>query len=139
MFSVANLEEHLVLRAALPWVARDEMEICEVEVVAVVAVAGICVGYIDNVARNVLVRDKPWATVQTEALALADGMKPIAVVTADDAARFLLNDVALLFAKERAQIVVVIDFAQETDALTVASMGRCKVFSFSNVAHLFFE
>ena len=61
------------------------------------------------------------------------------MVAADDASRFPLDDVALLLAQKRAQVVVVVDFAQETDTLAVATVGGRKVLAFSNVAHLLFE
>ena len=139
MFGVADFEKHWVLHAAFPRVARDEMEVCEAEMVAVLSLAGIRMGNIDDVALDVFAGDKPWAAAQSEPLALADGVKPITMVAADDASRFPLDDVALLLAQKRAQVVVVVDFAQETDTLAVATVGGRKVLAFSNVAHLLFE
>ena len=127
MFGVADFEKHWVLHAAFPRVARDEMEVCEAEMVAVLSLAGIRMGNIDDVALDVFAGDKPWAAAQSEPLALADGVKPITMVAADDASRFPLDDVALLLAQKRAQVVVVVDFAQETDTLAVATVGGRKV------------
>ena len=48
-------------------------------------------GYENNVFLNVFLDNKPRTATEAEALSLADGVKPIAVVSANLAPRFKLN------------------------------------------------
>ena len=55
---------------------------------------------------------------------------------ANELSRFELDDIALHLAQIASQIVVIVNLAQETDALRVAPMGWCQVFTLCNLAHL---
>ena len=106
---------------------------------AVESVASIGVRHIDDVALNVLVSHKPRAAAKAKPLALPHGVEPVALVLANDLARFALYHLAFALAEQHAQVVVVVNLAKEADALAVAAVGRCQVFAVGNVAHLVLE
>ena len=62
-------------------------------------------------------------------------MEPESLVLANLLARLQFNDVARLFAQVATDVVVVVDLAQEADALRVLAMGWCQVFALGYFAH----
>ena len=71
-----------------------------------------------------------------QALALPDGVEPVAAMRADDLARLDVNDLAFLLAHEAAQEVVVVYLAEEADALTVLASGTRQLGIEGNPSHL---
>ena len=136
---VAYLEEDVGFGEAGPRVGGDAVEADETEFLAVKAVAGVGVGDVDDVAPDVFVDHEPWAAAEAEAFALADGVEPVAVMLSDDVARFALDDVALPLTEKGAEVVGVVDFAEEADALAVAAVGGGEVFALGDVAHFVLE
>ena len=55
-------------------------------------------GDVDDVLADVFLDDKPRAAAQSHALALADGVKPVALVMANEFARLQFHHVAGQFA-----------------------------------------
>lgn len=114
------------------------MEIGEEELAAVLLPRVISVGHENNVFLNVFLDNKPRTATEAEALSLADGVKPIAVMSANLAPRFKLNDIAFLLSEELAEKTAVIDFSEEADALAVAALGWREMVRGGDVSHLFF-
>ena len=113
---VANLDGN-VERCDLLEGEGQMVEIADAEVLAVGSLGVVTVGDVDNVLLDVFHDDEPGASAQSHAFALADGVEPMAFVVADDATCLQFYDVAWQFAKVTAQIVVIVYFAEEADAL----------------------
>ena len=92
---------------------------------------------IDDVLQDVFLDDEPRTATQSHAFALADGVEPVALVLANEFACLQLYDIAWQFTQIAAQVVVVVDFAEEADALRVFALGIDQVFTLGNLAHLF--
>lgn len=136
---VADLEEDVGFIEAFPGVGGDEMEVDEVEFLTVEAVAGVGVGNVDDVAINVFVHHKPRTASEAKALALADGVEPIALVLTYDVACFALDNGSLTGTEEGADIVGIVDLTQETDALAVATVGGGEMMALGELTHFVFE
>ena len=78
---------------------------------------------VDDVVRDVFLHHEPRPTAQAQTLALPDGVEPKALVATEFLARFQLHDVARHLTKVFADVVVVVDFAQEANPLTVMTFG----------------
>ena len=89
----------------------EGVEVAHPELLAVGRGGVVAVGDVEDVALDVFLDDKPRSAAETQALALTDGVEPQAAVPADELAGCQLDDVAGLFAKVAAQIVVVVDLA----------------------------
>ena len=72
---------------------------------------------IDDILCYILLDDKPRTATQPHAFALADGVKPVTFMLADELARLQFYHVTLLFSEITSQVVVVVNLPQETDAL----------------------
>lgn len=110
---MSNLKKDVGQRRSVPRVGCQEVEIGEEELAAVLLPRVISVGHENNVFLNVFLDNKPWTATEAEALSLADGVKPIAVVSANLAPRFKLNDIAFLLSEELAEKTAVIDFPRK--------------------------
>ena len=135
---MSNFKKDVGQRRSVPRVGCQEVEIGEEELAAVLLPRVISVGYENNVFLNVFLDNKPRTATEAEALSLADGVKPIAVVSANLAPRFKLNDIAFLLSEELAEKTAVIDFSEEADALAVAALGWREMVRGGDASHLFF-
>ena len=135
---MSNLKKDVGQRRSVPRVGCQEVEIGEEELAAVLLPRVISVGHENNVFLNVFLDNKPRTATEAEALSLADGVKPIAVVSANLAPRFKLNDIAFLLSEELAEKTAVIDFSEEADALAVAALGWREMVRGGDASHLFF-
>ena len=95
----------------------DAMERHDGEVLLIGCLWVVAVGDIDDVLLDVFLDDKPRAATQSHAFSLSDGVEPVALVLADKFSRFQLYYVARQLTQIATQLVVVVDFAQEADAL----------------------
>ena len=96
------------------------MEVNECKLLSVNAAGALAVRHVHPVGRHVLIGHEPGAAAQSESLALADGVEPVAMVQADDLARFLLHHFARPFAQQAAEVAGIVNLSQEADALAVA-------------------
>ena len=101
----------------------DCAEICQFYQVSVLQLGVPAACYEDDVLAYVLLDDKPRASCQVQAFALADGVEPESLVCAQDAVGLDVDYLAFLFAEELAQEIVVVDFAQEAYSLAVLALG----------------
>ena len=113
----------------------DAVETMDREVLLVSCLWVVAVGDIDDVLLNVFLHDKPGTAAKAHSLALADGMKPVPFVLSDTFAGLQLYDIARLLAQVAADVVVVVDFPKEADALRVAPMGWCQMLALCYLAH----
>lgn len=132
---VANLQRD-VCGGQLP---VDAVEVADGEVLLVGCLRVVAVRDIDDVLVDVLLDDKPGTSTKAHALALSDGVEPVASVLSYLAPRLQLQNVAGHLAQVAAQVVVVVDLAQKADALRVAAVGWCQVFALGYLAHLVFH
>ena len=79
----------------------------------------VALRHIYDVVRNVFLHHKPRSAAQAKAFPLANGMEPEALVTTKFLACFQLDDIARHFAQVFTDIIVVVDFSQEANSLTV--------------------
>ena len=130
---VANLQ-----RDVFGWqLAVDAMEAHNGEVLLVGRRRVVAMRDIDDVLLDVFLDDEPRTATQSHAFALADGVKPVALVLANEFACLQLYDIAWQLAQIAAQVVVIVDFAQEADALRVLALGIDQVLTLGNLANLF--
>ena len=89
----------------------DAVERLDGEVLLVGRRRVVAVRDIDDVLSDVFLHDKPRTATQSHALALSDGVKPVAFMLADEFACLQFDDVARQLAQIAAQVVVIVDFA----------------------------
>ena len=80
---VANLEAHVNLGFALPWVESEEMEIVNGEMLLVGCARLKAFAHIKDVALHVLLHRIPGPAAEAKAVALADGVEPQTLVLAN--------------------------------------------------------
>ena len=71
----------------------------------------------DDIATDVLLHDEPGATTQPEALALTDGVEPVALVLAEDLPCLTLDDEPFLLSEGALDELVVVHLPEEADTL----------------------
>ena len=77
----------------------------------------IAVGDVEDVAGDILFDNEPGTTGEAHTLTLTNGMEPKATMFANALAGFELDDITRHLTQIATDIIVVADFAQETDAL----------------------
>ena len=86
---MTNLQRHLGR-----WqLTIDAVEAVDGEILLVGRLRVIAVGDIDDIAVDVLLDDKPRSATKAHTLALANGVEPVATVTADDTAGLQFHDI----------------------------------------------
>ena len=76
----------------------DAVEVAYGEFLLVGRLRVVAVGNIDNILFYVFLHHKPWSASEAHALALTDGVEPVATVLAYQFARLQFNDIARQFA-----------------------------------------
>ena len=99
---------------------REPVEVVYGNVLHVGCLGVVAVADVEDVALHVLLHHKPRAAAQSESLALADGVELVAMVQANNLARFLLHHFARPFAQQAAEVAGIVNLSQEADALAVA-------------------
>ena len=94
---------------------------------------------IDDVAADVFLHHKPRPAAEAQTLTLAYRGKPMALVSAHKAARLYLYSVALALAEIHTEIVVVVDLAEETDALRILAARIDETVLQGDATHLLFH
>ena len=94
------------------------------------------VGHEDDILLDVLLHHEPRASAQSQPLALAYGVKPESFVASQHLSRFDVDDASFLFAHELADEVIVVNLAQETDALAVLAVCAGQVCIKGYATHL---
>ena len=109
--------EHDWFRGAFsgPRIARNPVHLVEAYRASILALSAIAAAYIDGIVGYVLAHDIPWAAAQSEPLALADRMEPVAAVLAEFAAGLYLDDRPRTLAEMTADEIIVIDLAEKAD------------------------
>ena len=124
LWRMTNLEGDLLLiLKGSPRIFRDKIESLHVDDLAILRLRIITVRDIDDIASDVFLNHKPRATTQTQSLALSDRMKPITIVLPHALACLQLHDLAGALASIALDKLIVVDLAQEADALTVFPFG----------------
>ena len=113
------------------------MEVGKAELVAVLELGVPAMGYEDDVFLDVLLDDEPGTATEAEAFALPYGVEPEALVTTYDLTGLDVDDTSFLLAHELTYEVVVVDLAEEADALAVLAVGTGQVGVEGDAAHLF--
>lgn len=133
---VAYLEGHLLRGES---VARQEMEVRQGEIALVSRGGVITMADVKDVALHVFLHHEPRATAHAKPLALAYSVKPQPLVLAYFPSRLQLDDVSGLLAQVSLYVLVVVDVAQETDALAVLAPGGHEMFPLGYLPHLVFH
>ena len=94
---------------------------------------------VKNIFTNIFLYDEPGATGEAHAFALADGVEPEAFVLPDATTRLEFDDIARVLSEVATDIVVVVDFSQEADALGVLALGIDQVLTLCNLTYLIFH
>ena len=108
---------------------------CDAEVIAVGFNGVIAVHHPQDVALHVLLDDVPRAAAEAEPFALSDGVEPEAAMHAEHATCLAVDDLSGLLAEVLADVVVVVDLAEEADALAVLAVGGQQVFALGDGPH----
>ena len=106
-----------------PWVGGNKMHLAQVERTAILFLRVVTARNVEHVVGDILAYHKPRPSAETEPLALAYGMEPIAAVLAELAACLNLDDCSGSFAEMTAYEVVIVDFAEETYSLRITAVG----------------
>lgn len=86
--------------------------------------------HVQHVGSHILLHDIPRSAAESQSVSLSDGVKPQAAVLAYQFARLQLEHFAGSLAEIASDVVVIVDFAEEADALRVLSLGVYEVFAF---------
>ena len=135
---VANLKQNAKRRLLIKRIKGDPVHIAHHEPILLLRLRVIAAADVDDVLLDVFLDDEPRATAEIEAFTLADGVEPEALVLAEDLAGFEFDDRTFLLAKEALDELVVVDLAEEADALRVLAMSRRELGFFGNATHLTF-
>ena len=96
----------------------------------------IATAHVEYVFLHILLHRIPRASAETKAVALADGVEPQSLVTAQAFACFQLHHVARLLTEVSAYVFVVVYFAEEADALRVFAPRIDEMLALGNGPHL---
>lgn len=108
---------------------------CDAEVVAVGLDGIVAVHHPQDVALHVLLDDVPGAAAEAEAFALPDGVEPEAAMHAQHATRLAVDDLSGLLAEVLADVVVVVNLAEEADALAVLAVSGQQMLALGDGPH----
>ena len=134
---VANLETYASRCAwSAPRVEREEMEVVDGEVLLVCCARFEALAYVQHVGNHILLHDIPRSAAEAQSVSLSDGVKPQAAVLAYQFARLQFEHFAGSLAEIASNVVVIIDLAEEADALRVLSLGVDEVFAFGYLPYL---
>ena len=137
---VANFERDFTLIVERPpGVGGDEVESGGADRPPILRFGVVAVGDVDDVRSGVFADDEPGATTHAEAFALADGVKPEAMVTADGSARLPLHDIAVAATEVALDEVVVANLSEEADALAVLTARAGQARRLSQAADFMFH
>ena len=137
---VANFERDFTLIVERPpGVGGDEVESGGADRPAILRFGVVAIGDVDDVRGGVFADDEPGATTHAEPFALADGVKPEAVVTADGSTRLPLHDIAVAATEVALDEVVVANLSEEADALTVLAARAGQARRLSQAADFMFH
>ena len=98
----------MYLGGVLPRVVADEVAGLHTDVLTVLVGGVIALTDQDDIATDVLLHDEPWAATQPEALALTDGVEPVALVLTEYLPRLTLDDEPFLLAEGTLDELVVV-------------------------------
>ena len=127
------------LGGVLPRVVADEVAGLHTDVLAILVGGVIALTDQDDIAADVLLHDEPGAATQPEALALTDGVEPVALVLAEDLPCLTLDDEPFLLSEGALDELVVVHLPEEADALTVLAVSAQQMRLFSDTAYLALE
>lgn len=116
--------------------AGKEVEVMQRKVLLIGSLRVIAMTHVKNIALHIFLHHKPGTAPEAKSLALSYGVKPQSLVLTDALARFQLYHITRIVAQVTADIVIVVDLPQETDALAVAALGIDKVFCLGYLTHL---
>ena len=116
---MTNLKRYLTRGQTL----CEEMEIVHLEILLISRFRVVAMRHVEDILSDILLDDEPRATAKAHALSLTNRMEPQALMLANHLTCFELNHIAWLLAKVATDIVVVVNLAQEADALRILSLG----------------
>ena len=119
--------------------AGEPVEVVDGEVGFVGGGGVVAMGDVEDVVGDVFFDDEPGTTGEAHAFALANGVEPEAFVLTNATASLEFDDVAWVFTEVTTDVVVVVDFSQETDALGVFAFGIDEVLAFCDLTDLVFN
>src|SRR3989449_9689615 len=83
----------------------------------------IGVRHINAVGRHILLNDIPGTARQTDAFALADGVKPETAMSSEGSPRLQLDDFTRAFAEVMTHELRILDFAEKANPLAVLAVA----------------
>ena len=132
---MTNLKRNI---STLYWYC-EPVEVVDGEVRFVGGGGVVAMGDVEDVVGDIFFDDEPGTSGEAHAFALTNGVEPEAFVLANATTRLEFDDVTWVFSKVTTDVVVVVDFSQETDALGVFAFGIDEVFTFCDLTDLVFD
>ena len=96
---------------------REEMEVMNREVLLIGCFWVIPMRHIEDIVLHILFDDEPRSSTKAHPLSLPNGMEPEALVLTNTLTGLQLYDIARVLTQIPADIIIVIDFTKETNAL----------------------
>lgn len=121
-----------------PWASGDVVHLGEWQRIAVLFGGVVSSGDVHDVVVGVFAYDIPWASAESQALALSYGVEPKSAMLAQLASGFDFDDRSGALAEVPAYEVVVIYFAKEAYALRVLAHGVGHVYVGGYAAYFLF-
>ena len=106
------------------------MIIVHFKVLLISCIRVVAMRHIEDILFYVLLYHKPRSAAETHTLTLSYRMEPQPLMLSDALTRFQLYHITRLFTQIATDIVVIIHFPQETDALRVLTTGIHQMFAF---------
>ena len=115
------------------------MEIVHFELLLIGCFGVVAMADVEDVLRHIFLHHEPWSAAQAQAFALTNGVKPQPTMLPNSLVGFPLHNVARRFAKIALDVFVVIDVAEEADALAILAARVDEMFAFGHFAHFVFH
>ena len=135
LWRMTNLKRNI---STLYWYC-EPVEVVDGEVGFVGGGGVVAMGDVEDVVGDIFFDDEPGAAGEAHAFALANGVEPEAFVFTNATTCLEFDDVTRVFTEVTTDVVIVVDFSQETDALGVFAFGIDEVFAFCNLTNLVFD
>ena len=122
-----------------PRIEGYPVHLVEMDGVAILFFSVVAARDIDDIVGDALLHDIPRAAAESEAFALAYGVKPVAAVLSEFLSGLYFHDSSGLFTQMAADEIVVVDFPEKAYSLAVAAVGVGHVDFAGYAAHFRFR
>jgi len=110
-------------RFVLPWIFSNKMKIAHRKYITILRLHIVTAGNVNDIGSNVFFYHIPGPARKSQTFALSNGMKPVTFVFSQNFPCFPFYNWAFFFSQISTNEIIVVNFSQETDSLTVLSFG----------------